>query len=72
MYILLREKSLQNADQLGQESEIIALEQAKYTKALEVIWQKDETFQCLVVRMGSFHIIFSGLSWWLSVSALKM
>ena len=72
MYTLLREKPLQTADQLGQENVVIALEQAKYAKALEVIWQIDETFQCLVVRIGSFHISFSGLSWWLSVRALKM
>ena len=62
MYTLLHEKSLQTADQLGQDNVIIASEQAKYAEALEVIWQKDETFQCLVFRMGSFHIIFSGLS----------
>lgn len=61
MYTLLQ-KSLQTADQLGQENVIIVLEQDKYAKALEVIWQKEETFQRLVVRMGSFHIIFSGPS----------
>ena len=61
MYTLLQ-KSLQTADQLGQENVIIVLEQDKYAKALEVIWQKEETFQRLVVGMGSFHIIFSGPS----------
>ena len=56
VYTLL-ERSLQIADQLGQQNVIIVLDQAIYAKALEVIWQNQERFQRIVVRMGSFHTI---------------
>ena len=58
VYTLLH-KSLQIAHQLGQQDEIIVFDQAIYAKALEVIWQNQETFQRLVIRMGSFHTICS-------------
>ena len=61
VYTLLQ-KSLQIADQLGQQNVIIVFDQAIYAKALEVIWQNQEMFQRLVVRMGSFHTICSFLA----------
>ena len=61
VYTLLQ-KSLQIADQLGQQNVTVVFDQAIYAKALEVIWQNQETFQRLVVRMGSFHTICSFLA----------
>ena len=58
----LLQRSLQIADQLGQQNVIIVLDQVIYAKALEVIWQNQETFQRIVVRMGSFHTICSFLA----------
>ena len=56
VYTLLQ-RSLEMADQLNQHDIIVVLDQAIYAKALEVIWQNQEQFRRLVVRMGSFHTI---------------
>ena len=56
VYTLLK-RSLEMADQLNQHDVIVVLDQAIYAKALEVIWQNQEQFRRLVVRMGSFHTI---------------
>ena len=45
------------ADQLIQHDVIVVLDQAIYAKELEVIWQNQEQFRRLVVRLGSFHTI---------------
>ena len=58
VYTLLR-RSLQMADQLSQQDVIVVLDEAIYAKALEVIWQNQEEFRRLVIRMGSFHTIRS-------------
>ena len=47
------------ADQLSQQDVIVVLDEAIYAKALEVIWQNQEEFRRLVIRMGSFHTIRS-------------
>ena len=44
------------ADQLNQRDVIVVLDQAIYAKALEVIWQNQEQFKRIVLRMASFHI----------------
>ena len=44
------------ANQLGQEDAVIVLDQTIYAKALEIIWQNEQEFQRLVVRMGAFHV----------------
>ena len=56
VYTLLK-RSLQMGDQLNQSDVIVVLDQAIYAKALEVIWQNQEQFRRMVVRMGSFHIM---------------
>ena len=61
VYTLLR-RSLQMADQLIQHDVIVVLDQAIYAKALEVIWQNQEQFRRLVVRLGSFHTICAFLA----------
>ena len=50
------------ADQLIQHDVIVVLDQAIYAKALEVIWQNQEQFRRLVVRLGSFHTICAFLA----------
>ena len=50
------------ADQLGQEDVIVVFDQAIYAKALEIIWQNQEKFKRLVVRMGTFHTICAFLA----------
>lgn len=61
VYTLLR-RSLQMADQLIQHDVVVVLDQAIYAKALEVIWQNQEQFRRLVVRLGSFHTICAFLA----------
>lgn len=53
----LLKRSLQMGDQLNQSDVVVVLDQAIYAKALEVIWQNQEQFRRMVVRMGSFHIM---------------
>ena len=50
------------ADQLGQHDVIVVFDQAIYAKALEVLWQNNDQFQRLVVRIGSFHTICAFLA----------
>ena len=61
VYTVLQ-RSLQMADQLGQQDVIVVFDQAIYAKALEVLWQNQQQFQRLVVRIGSFHTICAFLS----------
>ena len=56
VYTLLK-RSLQMGDQLNQSDVMVVLDQAIYAKALEVIWQNQEQFRRMVVRMGSFHVM---------------
>ena len=56
IYTLLK-RSIKMADQLGQEDVIVVFDQAIYAKALEIKWQREEEFQRLVVRMGTFHTL---------------
>ena len=44
-------------NQLGQQDAIVVFDQAIYAKALKVIWQNQEQFDRLVLRMGTFHTI---------------
>jgi len=53
----LLKKSLQTADQLGQQDVIVVLDQAIYAKALEIVWQDPQQFHRVVLRMGAFHTI---------------
>ena len=50
------------ADQLGQEDVIVVFDQAIYAKALKIIWQNQEKFKRLVVRIGIFHTICAFLA----------
>lgn len=50
-------RSLKMADQLGQQDVITVFDQAIYAKVLEIIWQNQEEFKRIVVRMGTFHTI---------------
>lgn len=61
VYTLLQ-KSLKMADQLQQEDVIVVFDQAIYAKVLEIVWQNQEQFQRLVVRLGSFHVICAYLA----------
>lgn len=61
VYTLLQ-RSLKMADQLGQEDVIVVFDQAIYAKVLEIIWQNQEEFKRLVVRMGTFHTICAFLA----------
>ena len=56
VYTVLQ-RSLQLADQLGQHDVIVVFDQAIYAKALEVMWQNEEQFRRVVLRMGTFHTI---------------
>ena len=62
VYTLLQ-RSQQMADQLNQHDVIVVLDQAIYLKALEVIWQNQEQFKRIVLRMGSFHMCLHGSNW---------
>lgn len=42
--------------QLGLDDTVVALDQAIYAKALEVVWKHKEEFKTIVLRMGSFHV----------------
>lgn len=54
--------SVDMADQLGQDDVIVVFDQAIYAKALEILWQNEQLFNRLVVRMGTFHITCAYLS----------
>ena len=34
---------------------LVVLNQATYAKALEIMWNQEEEFKSIVLRMGSFH-----------------
>lgn len=55
VYTVLQ-RSLDMADQLDQEDVIVVFDQAIYAKALEIMWQNEQRFRRLVIRMGAFHI----------------
>ena len=55
VYTILQ-RSMDMADQLGQKDVIVVFDQTIYAKALEIMWQNQQHFQRLVVRMGAFHI----------------
>ena len=61
VYTVLQ-RSLDMADQLGQDDVIVVFDQAIYAKALEILWQNEQHFNRLVVRMGTFHITCAYLS----------
>ena len=42
--------------QLGLDDTVVALDQAIYAKAVEVVWKHKEEFKTIVLRMGSFHV----------------
>lgn len=42
--------------QLGLDDTVVALDQAIYAKALEVVWKHKKEFKTIVLRMGSFHV----------------
>lgn len=42
--------------QLGLDDTVVALDQAIYVKALEVVWKHKEEFKTIVLLMGSFHV----------------
>jgi hypothetical protein len=44
-------------DNLNLHSIIVVLDQAIYSKAVEITWKHQETFQNIVLRMGTFHTI---------------
>ena len=44
-------------DNLNLPSIIVVLDQAIYSKAIEITWKYQETFQNVVLRMGTFHTI---------------
>ena len=54
VYTLLK-RSINMADQIGQEDVIVVLDQAIYSKATDIIAQKSEEFGRIVLRLGSFH-----------------
>lgn len=56
------EHSMKMADELGQKDVIIVLDQTIYAKALEIIWQQQDHFKRVVLRMGSFHLICAFLA----------
>ena len=58
VYTVLR-RSLDMANQLGQQDVIVVFDQAIYAKALDVKWQCKEEFKRIVLRLGSFHTICS-------------
>ena len=55
VYTVLK-RSIQMADQLGQQDVIIVFDQAIYAKANEIIWRCQEEMNRVVLRMGAFHI----------------
>ena len=61
LYAVLQ-RSLQMAQQLGRHDVIVVFDQAIYAKALEFLWRNKDQFQQLVVRIGSFHIIYAFLA----------
>ena len=61
VYTILQ-RSLQMADQLGQRDVIVVFDQAIYAKALEIVWQNPQEFQCVVLRMGTFHTVCAFLA----------
>ena len=57
-------KSLQMADQIGQKEVIVVFDYAIYAKAVEIVSQKNEELNRIVLRMGAFHTacIFVGIT----------
>ena len=56
-------KSLQMADQIRQKDVIAVFDYAIYAKAMEIVSQKNEELNRIVLRMGAFHTacIFLGI-----------
>ena len=48
-------KSLQMADQIGQKDVIVVFDYAIYAKAMEIVSQKNQELNRIVLRMGDFH-----------------
>ena len=48
-------KSLQMEDQIGQKEVIVVFDYAIYAKAVEIVSQKNEELNRIVLRMGAFH-----------------
>ena len=55
VYNILK-RSLSIADQIGQDDVIVVFDLAIYAKGLEIIWQKEEEMNRVVLRMGAFHM----------------
>ena len=56
-------KSLQMTDQIGQKDVIVVFDYAIYAKSLEIVSQKNQEINRIVLRMGALHTacIFLGI-----------
>ena len=55
VYTVLK-RSIQMADQLGQQDVMIVFDQAIYANANEIIWRRQEEMNRVVLMMDVFHI----------------
>jgi len=61
-------------DNLNLPSIIVGLDQAIYSKAIEITWKYQETFQIGVLRMGTFHtigVLLNILGLWFGYAGLQ-
>ena len=58
VYTLIK-RSVAMGKKLGQDDIIIVMDQAIYDKAQQIVLQKNKEFENIVLRMGSFHVIWT-------------